>query len=77
MELRLTVASVETHERLVVEVEGEGSALFSICRLSKEDGYVNVEFDLGWQGGGVVSVSYERFVELLGKARSELDQTYP
>lgn len=77
MELRLTVASVETHERLVVEVEAEGSALFSICRLSKEDGNVNVEFDLGWQGGGVVSVPYQRFVGLLGKARSELDQTSP
>lgn len=51
MKVVTTIASVETHERLVVELECGGDPILSLCRVTKESGEVNVEFDLRYQGG--------------------------
>ncbi|MBL8922315.1 MAG: hypothetical protein JNJ54_25920 [Myxococcaceae bacterium] len=77
MDVRLTVASCDTHERLVVEVETGADRVLSLCRVSKEQGAVMVEFDLRWQGGGGVSVPLEAVTDALQNAKAELDLTYP
>ncbi len=77
MKVVTTIASVETHERLVVELECGSAPILSLCRVTKESGEVNVEFDLRHQGGGVVSVSLAEFVERLHAAEAELRRTYP
>lgn len=77
MKVATTIAAVETHERLVVELECGADPVFSLCRVTKESGEVNVEFDLRHQGGGVVSVSFAEFVERLRAAEAELRRTYP
>lgn len=77
MKVVTTIASVETHERLVVELECGGDPILSLCRVTKESGEVNVEFDLRHQGGGVVSVSFAELVEKLQAAEAELSRTYP
>lgn len=77
MRIVTTIASVETHERLVVELECGVEPILSLCRVTKESGDVNVEFDLRHQGGGVVSVSIAEFVESLRSAEAELRRTYP
>lgn len=77
MKVVTAIASVEAHERLVVELECGRDPILSLCRLTKESGEVNVEFDLRHQGGGVVSVSFAEFVESLRSAEAELRRTYP
>lgn len=77
MKVVTTIASVEAHERLVVELECGGDPILSLCRVTKESGEVNVEFDLRHQGGGVLSVSFAEFVESLRAAEAELRRTYP
>ncbi|MBM4776688.1 MAG: hypothetical protein GQE15_03205 [Archangiaceae bacterium] len=77
MKIVKTIASVETHERLVVELECGVEPILSLCRVTKESDDVNVEFDLSHQGGGVVSVSFAEFVERLHAAEAELRRTYP
>lgn len=77
MKVVTTIASVETHERLVVELECGGAPILSLCRVTKESGDVKIEFDLRHQGGGVVSVSLPEFVERLHAAAAELRRTYP
>lgn len=77
MEIRNTVASVETHERLVVELEVGEARILSLCRVSKESDTVCVEFDLAWQAGGVVVVPLNHLLDRLQLAKAELDGTYP